>query len=135
MFLWPGFYIVSYGLGIYLLNLLVDFLSPLDDPELAGGSEAELPTRSDDEYRPFIRKLPEFSTWYRASKALTLGLVCTALPFLDIPVFYPILLIYFVMLFVGTLRQRLQHMIKHRYLPFSWGKPKFTSNGGGDGKR
>lgn len=87
VFVWPGFYIVSYGLGIYLLNLLVDFLSPLDDPELG---EAELPTRSDDEYRPFIRKLPEFSTWYRASKALALALLLTAFPFLDVPVFWPV---------------------------------------------
>ncbi|KAJ9551705.1 hypothetical protein OSB04_015750 [Centaurea solstitialis] len=29
-----GFYIVSYGLGIYILNLLIGFLSPLVDPEL-----------------------------------------------------------------------------------------------------
>ena len=29
-----GFYIVSYGLGIYILNLLIGFLSPKVDPEL-----------------------------------------------------------------------------------------------------
>lgn len=27
---WQGWYVVSYGLGIYLLNILVDFLSPLE---------------------------------------------------------------------------------------------------------
>jgi len=85
-----------------------------------------------DRYRPFIRKLPEFSTWYRATKAVLLGFTCTLFPFLDVPVFWPILLVYFVMLFVGTLRQRVSHMIKHKYLPFSFGKPKFSSGGGGD---
>lgn len=50
--IWPSFYIVSYGMGIYLLNLLVDFLSPLEDPENVDNAEAELPTRSDDEYAP-----------------------------------------------------------------------------------
>ncbi|KAH0448892.1 hypothetical protein IEQ34_022692 [Dendrobium chrysotoxum] len=29
-----GFYIVSYGLGIYVLNLLIGFLSPMMDPEM-----------------------------------------------------------------------------------------------------
>lgn len=120
----PGWYIVSYGLGIYLLNLLVDFLSPLQEPDV--DAEGELPMRGDDEYRPFIRKLPEFTTWYRATRALTLALLCTFFTALDIPVFWPILLIYFVLLFVGTLRQRVQHMVRHRYLPFSWGKPKWT---------
>lgn len=103
--IWPGFYIVSYGLGIYLLNLLVDFLSPLDDPELAAGAEAELPTRSDDEYRPFIRKLPEFSTWRRATKALVFALIATAMPFLDVPVFWPVSPLSFtVALFASYIR-------------------------------
>jgi hypothetical protein len=124
--LWPGFYIVSYGLALYLLNVLVDFVSPLEDPELASlNSEAELPTRADDEYRPFMRKLPEFASWLRASRALTLGLLMTLVPALDVPVFWPILLVYFAMLFVSTMRQRVSHMLRHRYLPFSFGKPQF----------
>ena len=58
-----GFYIITYALGIYLLNLIVIFLMPqleLEEEE----SEGLLPTRADDEFRPFMRKLPEFRFWY-----------------------------------------------------------------------
>lgn len=123
---WAGWYVVSYGLGIYLLNILVDFLSPLQDPDAS--DEAELPTSNNDEYRPFIRKLPEFTTWYRATRALSIALFLAMWQVFNIPVFWPILLIYFIMLFMGTMRQRLQHMIRHKYLPFSFGKPKFSKS-------
>lgn len=124
---WPGWYIISYGLGIYLLNVLVDFVSPLEDPDALGPlASAELPMRADDEYRPFLRKLPEFASWVRATRALALGLVLTLFRFLDVPVFYPILILYFIMLFVSTLKQRVQHMLRHRYVPLSLGKPRFS---------
>jgi hypothetical protein len=61
-----GFYIVSYGLGIYLLNLLIGFLSPMVDPELDPSAAADgpaLPMRGNDEFKPFIRRLPEFKFW------------------------------------------------------------------------
>ena len=55
-----GFYIVTYGLGIFNLNLLIGFLSPQQDPETEG---PQLPTKSDQEFKPFVRKLPEFKFW------------------------------------------------------------------------
>ncbi|KAK8476874.1 hypothetical protein V6N11_021466 [Hibiscus sabdariffa] len=55
-----GFYIISYGLGIYLLNLLIGFLSPLVDPEVEVSDGPLLPTKGSDEFKPFIRRLPEF---------------------------------------------------------------------------
>lgn len=58
-----GFYIVSYGLGIYILNLLIGFLSPKVDPELEVLDGASLPTKDSDEFKPFIRRLPEFKFW------------------------------------------------------------------------
>lgn len=58
-----GFYIVSYGLGIYILNLLIGFLSPLVDPELEPSDGPLLPTKGSDEFKPFIRRLPEFKFW------------------------------------------------------------------------
>jgi hypothetical protein len=56
-----GFYIVTYGLGIYLLNLLIGFLSPQVDPEI---EDPGLPSKETDEFKPFIRRLPEFKFWY-----------------------------------------------------------------------
>ena len=67
VYLIQGFYIVSYGLGIYILNLLIGFLSPQVDPEINDLSSSEgptLPTRGSDEFRPFVRRLPEFKFWY-----------------------------------------------------------------------
>lgn len=55
-----GFYIVTYGLGIYNLNLLLGFLTPQVDPEQEGPA---LPTKSEQEFKPFIRRLPEFKFW------------------------------------------------------------------------
>jgi len=52
---------------------------------------------------------------------------CTFFPFLDIPVFWPILLIYFIALFSVTMKNRIKHMIKHKYIPIvNIGKPKFA---------
>ncbi|GFY95119.1 hypothetical protein Acr_10g0005040 [Actinidia rufa] len=59
-----GFYIVTYGLGIYILNLLIGFLSPLVDPELEPSDGPMLPTKGSDEFKPFIRRLPEFKFWF-----------------------------------------------------------------------
>lgn len=54
------FYIVTYALGIYNLNLFLGFLTPQMDPEHEG---PVLPSKSDEEFRPFVRKLPEFKFW------------------------------------------------------------------------
>ena len=54
------FYIVTYALGIYNLNLLLGFLTPQVDPESEGPG---LPSKHDEEFRPFVRKLPEFKFW------------------------------------------------------------------------
>ncbi|CAG7866604.1 unnamed protein product [Brassica rapa] len=118
-----GFYIISYGLGIYLLNLLIGFLSPLVDPELdASDGGASLPTRGSDEFKPFIRRLPEFKFWYSMTKAFCIAFLMTFFSVFDVPVFWPILLCYWVVLFVLTMRRQISHMIKHKYIPFSIGK-------------
>ena len=57
-----GFYIVTYGLGIYLLNLLIGFLSPQIDPEITNDGPT-LPSKGSDDFKPFIRRLPEFKFW------------------------------------------------------------------------
>lgn len=40
----------------------------------------------------------------------------------DVPVFWPILLIYWVALFFLTMKRQILHMVKHRYVPWSAGK-------------
>ena len=117
-----GFYIITYALGIYLLNLLIGFLSPSVDPEEQDGLiDAALPQSGGDEFRPFTRKLPEFQFWYWGMRAVVLSIFATFFRFMDLPVFWPILLFYFVFLFIITMKQQILHMIKHRYVPWSTG--------------
>jgi len=49
-----GWYIVTYALGIYLLNQMIGFLSPQFDPEENDG-DMDLPTREKEEYRYKIK--------------------------------------------------------------------------------
>ncbi|KAK1325139.1 Protein RER1B [Acorus calamus] len=124
VYLIQGFYIVSYGLGIYLLNLLIGFLSPQVDPGLEVDG-ASLPTRGSDEFRPFIRRLPEFKFWYAMTKAFCVAFVMTFFSVFDVPVFWPILLCYWIVLFVLTMKRQILHMIKYRYVPFNFGKQRY----------
>ncbi|XP_042493139.1 protein RER1A-like [Macadamia integrifolia] len=122
-----GFYIVSYGLGIYILNLLIAFLSPQVDPEIEELADGPaLPTRGSDEFRPFVRRLPEFKFWYSITKAFCIAFVMTFFSVFDVPVFWPVLLFYWFMLFTLTMKRQILHMIKYRYVPFTSGKQRYT---------
>lgn len=101
--------IVAYTLGIYLLNLFLAFLQPKFDPSLTqdegledGEAGSSLPVKQDDEFRPFIRRLPEFKFWHSATRAIAIGFVCSWFTFFDIPVFWPVLVMYWLVLFFLT---------------------------------
>ena len=55
-------------------------------------------------------------------KAILIGTTMTLFPIFDIPVFWPILLLYWMVLLFITMRRQIRHMIKYRYIPFSTGK-------------
>jgi len=129
-----GWYIVCYALAIYLLNLLLAFLQPKFDPslqedlladEIEGGGEdtqGSLPSARDDEFRPFVRRLPEWQFWLSATRATAIALVATVSEVFDVPVYWPILVMYFFVLFFLTMRRQIQHMIKYKYIPFDIGR-------------
>lgn len=142
---------ISCFLGIYLLNLFLAFLTPKFDPSIELDTQENemeegpaLPTKADEEFKPFIRRLPEFKFWYvwkrrsrihcclhcfhfrySATKATVIAIVCSFFSIFDIPVFWPILLVYFCILFAITMRRQIKHMIKYRYIPFDWGKKNY----------
>ena len=123
-----GYFIVAYSLGIFLLNNFIAFLSPLDDPSDSGPG---LPTteREGKEYRPFARRLPEFKFWLACTRGTFTSIVMTFFSVFDIPVFWPILLMYFFVLFFMTMKRQIMHMYKHKYVPISWGKSKYKDAG------
>ncbi|XP_015782635.1 protein RER1 isoform X2 [Tetranychus urticae] len=123
-----GWYIVTYALGIYYLNLLIAFLTPKVDPALGDDDLDDgpsLPTSRDEEFRPFIRRLPEFKFWHSATRATGIALFCTFFEAFNIPVFWPILLVYFCTLFAITMKRQIKHMYKYRYLPWTRGKTRY----------
>jgi len=64
-----------------------------------------------------------------ATRAVAISMVMTFFRVFDIPVFWPILLLYFIVLFVITMKRQIKHMIKHKYLPFDFGKRRYTAGG------
>jgi len=135
-YLLQGWYIITYALGIYLLNLLIAFLSPRIDPALAeldddGDDEgASLPTKNSEEFKPFIRRLPEFKFWLSAQRATLISICMTFFDAFNVPVFWPILVVYFCLLFWISMKRQIKHMIKYKYLPFTTGKPKHKGKEG-----
>ncbi|KAF4621348.1 hypothetical protein D9613_000849 [Agrocybe pediades] len=128
-----GWYIVCYAHAIYLLNLLLAFLQPKFDPSLnddlmadeieeGGEVTSPLPSQRDDEFRPFVRRLPEWQFWLSSTRATIIALLCTTSEVFDVPVYWPILVVYFFTLFALTMRRQIQHMIKYKYVPFDIGR-------------
>lgn len=81
---------------------------------------------------------------------MTIGFCMTFFSIFDVPVFWPILLIYFIILFVLTMKRQIKHMIQHKvrrwhrlllflltpigavclqYVPFSFGKKRYVKKG------
>lgn len=125
VFAYGGFYVVTYGMCIHLLYLLIMMITPLSDPEDAT-DEARLPTGG-GEFKPFVPKVQEFVVWRSMVKVVLICFALTLFSVFDIPVFWPILVMYFIILFATQMGNRVKHMIKHKYVPWSAGKPKYVS--------
>jgi hypothetical protein len=61
---------------------------------------------------------------YALTKSVLIAFGMTFFRFFDIPVFWPILLLYFCVLFTLTMKRQIKHMRKHNYVPWSCGKAK-----------
>lgn len=118
-----AYFIISYGLGIYLLNIFIGFLSPQIDPDFEAGPV--LPSSNSAEFRPFSRRVPEFKFWYASTRAMVIAIVMTFFKVFDVPVFWPILLMYFIILFGLTMKRQIKHMWKHNYVPWTSGKTTY----------
>jgi len=102
------------------------------DPELDAPT---LPSRREDEFRPFVRRLPEFKAWWAGVRAIALAFMLTFVPAADVPVFWPILVLYFCLLAAVTLKRQVKHMLRHRYVPWDLGRKTRYGGGSGSGGR
>ena len=122
-----GYYALTYCIGIHFLNSFIGFISPLDDPEedLEEG-DSHLPQTNNEEFRPFQRKVKEYEFWRIMFWTLILAIPMTFNEAFNIPVFWPLLLVYFLLIFFLIMRKQIQHMIKYHYLPWDSGKRTYT---------
>ncbi|KAL4179612.1 hypothetical protein AMTRI_Chr13g88190 [Amborella trichopoda] len=75
---------------------------------------------------PQLQNPSFFGCRYAITKAFCIAFVMTFFEVFDVPVFWPILLFYWLVLFVLTMKRQIRHMIKYRYVPFSFGKQRYT---------
>ena len=127
MFYTKGYYALTYCIGIHFLNSFMAFISPLDDPEDDLPEESShLPQTNSEEFRPFHRKLKEYNFWRVMFWTLLVAIICTFSEAFDLPVFWPLLLFYFDLIFILVMRRQILHMIKYKYLPWDTGKKTYT---------
>ena len=125
--------VATYLIGFYLLQLLLSYYTPQgveDEPQESqsdyyylGSEEFIVPEGAEEEAtgvergedKPLLRSMGELQVWERATFAFIMGLVCTYFKMLQIDVFWPLLLVYFLVLVVYTLQKILKTMEKHRY--------------------
>ncbi|KAG6331672.1 hypothetical protein ID866_7420 [Astraeus odoratus] len=124
----------SDALAIYLLDLLLAFLQPRFDPSLQddlaadeiekGGIEdgPALPSQRDDEFRPFVRRLPEWQFWSGSRKLYPGRDSCLIIQLLRRFRCSHFFVVYFCVLFALTMRRQIQHMIKYKYIPWDIGR-------------
>mmetsp|Transcript_53605 Transcript_53605/g.100482 ORF Transcript_53605/g.100482 Transcript_53605/m.100482 type:complete len:209 (+) Transcript_53605:39-665(+) len=111
-------YFAAYVLAIYILNQVLLFVSPAteDDRLLLG--------KGSSEYRPFIRALSEFRLWGRSFASTAAAFAATFFDDLDLEVDPSVLLLYFLLLFIYTMKQQIVHMIQYSYVPWNRSKKK-----------
>ncbi len=130
IFLCKGYYALTYCIGIHFLNSFIAFISPLNDPEdeelNLNNDNSFLPIKNNEEFRPFQRKLKEFQFWNVMFWTLLIGINLTFFESFDIPTFWPLLLVYFILIFILTMRHQIAHMIKYHYLPWDSGKKTYN---------
>ena len=128
MFRTKGYYALTYCIGIHFLNSFIGFISPLEDPEDEGlnSGDSYLPQKNNEEFRPFQRKIKEFSFWSMMFWTFLIAIPMTFFEAFNIPVFWPLLLVYFILIFFLIMRRQIKHMIKYNYLPWDTGKKTYS---------
>jgi len=116
--------VVTYVAAVYLLHAFILFESPKDSniPSFYEneniGEDDYNPSNIDNDFKPYVRKLPEFTFWGFTTQIIFAAFFLTFFEMADIPVFIPILAIYFVFILVMTLYKLVLHSRKFKYSLF-----------------
>lgn len=113
--------VVTYCAAVYLLHAFILFATPKDqsipDP-FEEVDEEYNPSNIDNDFRPYVRRLPEYSFWVFATQIVLTAFFLTLLDFMDIPVFIPILAMYFIFIVCMTAYKLWVHSHKFKYSLF-----------------
>ena len=128
MYIQQGYAVIAYLLGLFYLNNIMLFLAPAEDPEELEFKSGDfvLPTQESDEYKGFQRKLYEMDFWKEMMSATSMAAFFSCFQCTDIEIYWPLLLCYFIFMTVFLCRYKLEHMIRYKYIPFEFGKKKYT---------
>ena len=118
-----GYYSIVYVLSVFILQKLIEFCTPLGIPNILeeneDGDDVEfelegiLPSNVSD--KPMLRSLNEFKLWQIISLVVILSIASTYFEIFNFPVFWPLLLIYFLWLAVSTMKKLKKHQKKYKY--------------------
>lgn len=124
MVLLDGYYAAMYLLSFYIVQNVIQYLTPSELPTIQEEEESgvvyDIPVaiaagRTSDASKPMLRKMGEFKLWKKTFAASLLCLVATFIPALDVPVFWPILLLYFLFVLVSVVARQYHHMRRYGY--------------------
>ena len=122
-----GYACLTYCISIHIFNSFIGFISPLEHPEDYDlkSDDSFLPQKNNEEFKPFQRKVKEYTFWSIVFWTFAISIILTFFKGFDIPVFWPLLLFYFFLIFGLIMKRQIQHMIKYHYLPWDYGKTKY----------
>jgi hypothetical protein len=118
--------VVTYCAAVYLLHAFILFATPKDqnipDPFEATNEDEYNPSNIDNDFKPYVRRLPEYSFWIFTTQIVSAAFALTLFDFTDIQVFIPILVMYFVFIVCMTAYKLWVHSHKFKYNLFSSSK-------------
>lgn len=74
--------------------------------------------------RPLLRSVNEVTLWEQISLAVLMSIVATFFSVFDLPVYWPFLFSYFMMLVIMTFKKYFRHMHKYGYSFSDFGKSR-----------
>lgn len=72
-----------------------------------------LPTRANEEFRPFIRQLPELKIWCSVVNSTLLAIFLTFFEFCDVPMYWQICVLYYT--FVVLISKKHEIMVRNTF--------------------
>ena len=124
----PGFFAIAYLLGFHCLKNAILFVTPQGIPSIGEEEDdeefydqAEIPTwentndGNDEDSKPIMRKVTEFKFWEEITVPVIIAFLCSLFNIFDIPVFWPMLQVYFQYAMYAVITRQRQHMKKYGY--------------------